>query len=814
MDAISENDSEGDVETLVVLPLLIRGEFLGLHPTEIRSKEGISARDIGKGAKRKIGYIPDFCVYKRSLPALVIEAKSPRADAAQAYAEARLYAGEINRAFPPGLNPCARIIATNGIQLFAGHWDAEPSIVTNVQLLRVGARELDDLINLCGQDALDHLTRPISEKLSSLPFRRPFNQGAGPSQILSRIDPNTFAADLAPILRRYFSSRDQNTDPDIYSRAYISSNEVTSYDRILESFLKDRLTRSKARIEIITSRRRSSEITKTISRFDETRPTGGDLQLVTGGVGAGKSLFARRYREFLQPEPLQEKNHWAFLNFNTASPQDFLRINDWVCENFVKSVFDEGAPFNISDSGDQERLFAPDLEDRKAFYDRMESASQGRGALERARDIEAWRQDPLRLTKGISRFLQGDCGHNLIVVFDNVDRRETTAQLTAFEAALWFMDQTRALVILQMRDSTFEAFKNEPPLDTYRSGQIFHISPPRFIDVVKRRLELSLEAIENEAPEQVKYRTSSGVQISYPKRRAGEFLRGIYVELFQGRTNLARILEALAGRNVRRALDMFMAILTSGHMPEDVIASVAQGNGFRSFPEFRILRALMRQDFRFFNNDTGFISNLFHCESKWVRPTNLLVPEILFYLIGRRKVRGDNGQMGFVAMSRVTGDLEKLGFVRSDIEDACRFALTKELIEVETSSLKTINEIDCVKATAGGWAHMRLLSSRIEYLAAILPTTAIDDEKFSSQIYDLMQTENRLGRPSYQRYIALVQELEKYLRQQHERLKVHPGYADMQNCGATYLLAKIEEALSYARKEKGQVSAQLDLLDG
>ena len=813
MDAIQKNATEGDVEIQVVIPLLTRDELLGIPLVEIRSKEGISARDIGKGTKRKIGYIPDFCVYKNSLPILVIEAKSPAADIEQAYAEGRLYAGEINRTFPTGLNPCSRVLATDGRRVFAGFWDAEPQLIADVGVLKVGSRELDELVQLCGNDALNGVSRPLSERLRSSNFRRPFNQGAGPAQIISRIDPNTFAADLAPILRRYFSSRDQSTDPDIYSRAYISSNEITSYDRILESFLKDRLARSKARVEITTSRRRADQITRPISRFDQEKPTGGDLQLVTGGVGSGKSLFARRYREFLQPQPLAEKSHWAFLNFNLATPQDFKSINDFVCKAFVESIIEEGAPVDIRDANDQERLFAPDIADRQAFYDRMELSAAGRGGLERARDIEAWRQDPLKLTRGISRFLQGDRGDNLIVVFDNVDRRDTVSQLIAFEAALWFMDQTRALVILQMRDSTFEAYKNEPPLDTYRSGQIFHISPPRFVDVVKRRLELSLELIDQEAPEEVKYRTPSGIQITYPKRRAGEFIGGIYAELFQRASNLSRILEALAGRNVRRALDMFFAILTSGHMPEDIIASVAQGTGFRSFPEYRILRSLMRQDFRFFNNDTGFVANLLHCEANWARPSNFLVPELLFYLIGRRKVQGDNGQMGFVAMTRATGELEAMGFVRSDIEQACLFALVKELIEVETSSLTVIGPTDCIKATASGWAHMRLLASRIEYLAAILPTTALDDDKFGARIYELMQIENRTGQPSLHRYIAVVEELLTYLQAQHQTLLVHPGYADLKQSGALYIIGKVEEALSFARRERAQGPNQLDLLD-
>ncbi len=812
MGPISSTATEGDVETQIVVPLLTRSELLGIPLEEIRSKEGISARDIGKGRKRKVGYVPDYCVYKQSLPILVVEVKSPANDVQTAYAEARLYALEINHSYPANLNPCCRVLATDGKTILAGSWDAEPSISCLVSDIEVGSNVVDELVSLLGDQALQRLAGPINKALRASDFKRPFNQGAGQSQILSRIEPNTFSADLAPILRRYFSSRDQTADDEIYSRAYISSNEVTSYDRILESFLKDRLSRNKRRAEITTTRRKSELITTTIKKFDERRPSSGDIQLVTGGVGVGKSLFARRYKEFLQPPALKKKNRWAFINFNTAPP-DHAHWENWVCDSFVQSVLEEGAPIDLRDAADQERVFASDLADRRAYYERMDGVQAGRGALEKARDIEQWRLDPLKLTRGIARYLQGDRGDNLVIVFDNVDRRDTVEQLTAFQTALWFMDQTRGLVILQMRDSTFEAFKNEPPLDTYRTGQIFHISPPRFVDVVKRRLELSLEALAEEAPAQVKFQTKSGATISYPKSRAGEFLRGIYIELFQRPSNVSRILEALAGRNVRRALDMFMAIITSGHMPEEIIASVAQGTGMRSFPEYRTLRALMRQDYRFFNHYSGFVANIFNCDSRWQRPSNLLIPEMLFYLISQRKVRGDNGQTGYVALPRLLFELEALGFVRSDVVSGARFCLTKGLIEVETSSSDTIQDRDSVKATASGWAHMRLLSSRIEYLAAVLPTTPINDPKFAARIFDLMQMENRSGSLPFHQVVQLVQGLESYLRIQSNELCAHPGYAGRARSGSEYVLDKVQEALTHARKAGARYTGQPDLLD-
>ena len=803
--------TEGDVETQVVLQVLTKPEFLGIPIEDIRSKSGISARAIGKGAKRKIGYVPDFCVYKKSLPVIVIEAKAPHNDVEQAYSEARLYAHEINSDFPAGLNPCCRVLATDGKRLLVGSWDAAPALDLRVEEIAPGTQVLDDLRSLLGQQAIEDVAVRVSGKLRSPDFKRPFNQGAGEILISSRIEPNSFSADLAPILRRYFSSKDNSKEFEIYSRAYVSSNEVTGYDRILQSFLKERLSRAKKRTAITTTKNKSDLVSRAISNFGENRPSSGDIQLVTGGVGVGKSLFARRYKEYLQPDAIKDKNHWAFLDFNN-SPQDHSKWESWVCEQFVRSIVEEGAPINLRAPDDQERVFASDLEDRRAFYDRMEAIQTGRGSLERARDIEQWRQDPKKSMAGISRYLQGDRAENIIVVFDNVDRRESASQLAAFELALWFMDQTRCMVILQMRDSTFENYKHRPPLDTFRTGQIFHISPPRFIDVVRKRLELSLDSLNEEAPELVKFKTSGGMTVTYPKSWAGDFLRGIYEELFVRPNNLSRVLEALAGRNVRTALDMFMAILTSGHMPEEVIVSVAQGTGFKKFPEYRTLRALMRQDYRFFNHHSGFVGNIFNCDSKWERPSNLLIPELMFFLLGQRKVKGDNGQMGFVALPRLLQNLEGIGFVREDIKSACEYCLRKGLVEVETSSQEIIRERDSLKATAAGWAHMRILSSRLEYLYAVLPTTPMNDAQLSARVFDLMQTENRKGQLPFYQTIGVVEGFLQYIEKQEKSLRSFPGYVQNRS-GSRYIIGKIGEAVNYARRQNATVTGQPDLLD-
>lgn len=590
---------------------------------------------------------------------------------------------------------------------------------------------------------------------------------------------------------------------------------MLSYDRNLESFLKDRITRSKksGRTELRPTKTGEPALKRVLKKHHREKPIGGELQLITGAVGAGKSLFARRYKEFLQDDQLKSECHWAFLDFNNAPPK-LDGAEDWVCNEFVRSLLEEGASLDLKNSVDQERVFAPKLVERNAFYDRMNAASPSRGDLEKARDLEQWRQDPIVLSECIARYLQGDRGENLVVVFDNVDRRETDDQLACFQLALWFMAKTRALVLLQMRDVTFEIYKNDPPLDTYRSGIIFHISPPKFVDVVRRRLELSLDAMAEEVPDVVTYMLPSGSRISYPKTRAGEFLNAIYVEVFQRPRNISTVLEALSGRDVRQALDMFMSIITSGHMPEDLITSVARGVTPAVIPEYRIIKILMRGDYRFFNETSGFIKNIFYCDNSWSRPSNFIICEILFWLIGRRKVSGDNGHMGYFSVTHIADELETLGFVREDVHAASKYALKSGLIEADTLSVVELGADDCVKATASGWMHMRILSERLEYLHAVLPTTPIYDGPLRDLVFDRMRIENRYGNLRLHQVTPLVQKFLNYLRDQKSALDGHLKYAGVEKSGANYIIAKVQLALERQTKLQRKSGTQIDLLDG
>ena len=397
---------------------------------------------------------------------------------------------------------------------------------------------------------------------------------------------------------------------------------------------------------------------------------------------------------------------------------------------------------------------------------------------------------------GLCRHFAMERREVVVVVMDNVDRLSLENQLTAFGLSLWFLDQSKAFVILQMRDETYERFKDKPPLDTFRTGVVFHIAPPRFLDVVKRRLELSLDYLAQHTAQTLEYSLSNGMRIRYPNTMLGEFLKSIYLELFDRKQNVSRVLQGLAGRDIRKALDMFVSILNSGHLAEEQITSTAKG-GSIEIPEYRVLKILMRTEYRFFHDKSGFISNVFHCETEWVQPNNFLVPDILFWLCDNRKLKGEIGLEGYFSVDRIASELQRRGFVRDDVCAACSWLLNKGLLEADHMNQTQVGFDDCVKVTASGFIHLRILCERLEYLYGVLTVTPIFQKRVAEDIAEYLKRENQQGYQGAFQQARAAELFLHYLQAQHKKLSESFLEFGGPATGASFVIQQIESALRY-----------------
>jgi hypothetical protein len=794
--------TEGDVEHKVVAPLLVGEAYLRIPPEAIHTKEYLAPTLLDKVSGKTSGYYPDFSIWLHGFVILIVEVKAPGVPAEVGYREASLYARHINQKYPTGLNPTHFLLATNGDTLLFGFHDSGPTITASIRDLNPGTFALEKLQSLCGATALETHARSCLASIHGKTLIRPFNLAGGQALLNSKKPLNTFAADLSPVLRRYFSSTNQENIREIAERAYVSSAEVTEYDRVLEALLKERLlVRRDPLVQGLTPTRRSEpRMSAAITEFSDRRPEQGQLQIVQGGVGAGKSLFIRRYKELLQPDAQRAKTYWAFIDLNTG-PSDLAGAERWLCSAFIDSISREHPLLDLTSNDSLRRIFSRNLQRRKGVYDEIARASHEQSRLARANDLAKWQDDPIELAQGISQYILGNRREVLIAVMDNVDRLDLKGQLDAFQLSLWFLEKTRAFVILQMRDETYERFKNKKPLDTFRSGITFHISPPRFVDVVKRRLELSLEFLARNADEIQTYTLESGARIVYPKSELGIFLRELYIELFERKRNISRVLEALSGRDVRRALERFVSIITSGHLSETSITSLVRGFGAFPITEHSVLKILMRTEYRFFSEHTGFIYNIFDYDDSWDKPDNFIVAEILYWLARNRKKLGQIGLEGFFTCRHVANELQRQGYVPSDILAALNCLLAKQLIEADHMNFTRVAWNDCVRIQASGFIHVRVLSERLEYLYGIIATVPISDETTARVLQDFIKRENVRGDVSAHEKLRAVNVLYEYLKQQ--KLRHESPFLTVEESGASYVLERMASAIAHFKDSTG-----------
>jgi hypothetical protein len=366
-------------------------------------------------------------------------------------------------------------------------------------------------------------------------------------------------------------------------------------------------------------------------------------------------------------------------------------------------------------------------------------------------------------------------------------------------------------VILQLRDETYERYKNQPPLDTFRTGITFHISPPRFLDVAKKRLELSLEYLAAEAKNQQSYTIESGARVSYHKSDLQVFLRGLYVELFDRKRNISRVLESLVGRDVRRALEMFVSIIMSGHLSPSAITSTAIGGGALAISERQIIKILMRTEYSFFSDHSGFVTNIFSYDPDWEKPDNFQLIEILYTLQRNRKRVGQIGLEGYFTCRSLAQDLQKFGYTPADTLKGLNLLLRRQLIAADHMNFRQVEFDDCVRILASGFIHLRVLSGRIEYLYGILPTTPLTDKRIADRLADMVKNESLRGGVSSYQTVTAVETFYQYLVEENTFL----SNLFLQNAetGRSYVLSKIQDGIEHFKNSGMKFSTGPDELD-
>lgn len=707
--------TESDVEQKFIYPFLnsVPPMGLGFADSEILTKNLLRKALIDKGQKKHY-YYPDYVVSLRGLPVLVVEAKAPSEKLADGFAEARLYAHELNDSFSHGFNTCSYVIATNCKELWLGYVDqAEPLMKLSFSDFNIQGISYCKCTELVNKKVLtESINRLFKQKRGDTKYTSPVGKLGGKRVQNSEMEENAFGRILVFENRGIFDPNTESERKTIVENAYISSAKREQHmDPIYKEIKRFAFPSTDNYTQIATDE--PNELVERIKENIMENAQEYSLMLIIGNVGSGKTTFTRYFRHvYLKNKhyELAGRCEWIFLNMNHA-PVIKEEIYDWIKKSIISSIKEAYSEFGLDELETIKKIFRKEIAEFEKGLGKLIVSNTDLFNIELYKLLQKNMADKDKYLSALIRFIKEYFSKIPIIVLDNCDKRDKNDQLLMFEVAQWLRSRFRCIVLLPMRDTTYDQYKTEPPLDTVVRDLVFRIDPPDLLKVLQARLDylVRITDIQSNA-----YVLRNGIQVSVKRTELNDYFKSILVAIRKDRW-ISDIFYRLTNRNIRNGIQIFEDFCKSGHLaPEDIFEMRALEED-AEIPTYKFENVLIRKNRRYYNSaESNFIS-LFSSDFNDDYPDPFVRLDILWWLQSMNKKVGPNKEKGVFPISDLIRNLQMFGHSSNVIIRELDYMIQKELIVCD--NIGEIDERDMVKIAMPGNIHMQMLK-HISYLGA------------------------------------------------------------------------------------------------
>lgn len=761
---LNDLHNESDVEQKLVYPLLTGNEPLGLGllSNEVLTKQNIRRITIGKGDERK-SYFPDYLIVIGGIPLAVIEAKGPNEDLDQAFREARLYATEINAIFGAGLNPLTKVVATNGARLIAGFWDSsKPKVdITHAQF-SPSSEGMAELHALIGRSALHADYLKVSNAMKPPRFWKPRRMLGGIAIQQGEISLNTFGTTISAEFAHIFNPSSMEDRIRIAKEGYVPSKRRERYVDPIDKVIRAARPPSETASRQFEDTSRPREF---LDALREPRQLEHQVLLIVGSVGVGKTTFIDHLQYVALPKDIVDSTVWVRVNMNNApGVQD--EIYDWMRSEIILGCRSAYPQIDFDSLEAIKAVFSVEVRKFKKGLGALYGDNEQLFNEKLADHLSGLMNDRHHQAVAYTRHCSTERGKLLVIVIDNCDKRTLDQQLLMFEVAQWTQREFRALVILPLREETYDNYRDRPPLDTALKDLVFRIEPPVFQQVLVSRVQMALSEIRSSGSETYRYDLPNGFRVEYPQSDKAYYLASILYAVFEHDREIRRIILGLAGRNIRRALEMFLEFCRSGHITEDYIFKIRQAEGRYVLPLHVVERVLLRMNRRFYDSDYSYVKNLLALDTKDVRPNHFTRLVLLRWLYGKFSQQGTVGLKGYFSIGAAIEELSKFGFEPEVIRREVEYLAKAQCIVAEDFSVEGFSDEKLIRLAPAGFVHLELIKSAT-YLAALAEDTAFPSEEIAKRVVARISAlENQYNVDTV---IANAREVLSFFSEQRER---------------------------------------------
>jgi len=578
-------------------------------------------------------------------------------------------------------------------------------------------------------ERLTAVTKSLQRQLRPTVLRKPRRLLGGVSVQNEEIGQNTFGATLTADYGRIFNPSTKEERAYIARNGYISSRRRERYIEPIDRVIRAARPASELDATLIADTSRPTEI---VTKLKEPKPLEHKVLLLIGSVGSGKSTFVDYLQEVAIPKDLLKSTLWCRINMNTA-PVSRDEIYDWLRREIIQECRAEYPQIDFDELETIQAVFSTEVKKFRKGVGKLYETNPDIYSTQLAAHIQTLQADLHTMTHSHIRYCCAERGKLLIIVLDNCDKRLRDEQLLMFEAAQWLQAQFRALVILPLREETYENHRDQPPLDTALKDLVFRIEPPLFQHVLVRRVQLALNAMMQSGGKTLSYDLPNGFRVEYPKSDQAFYLTSILKSIFEHDKFVRRMIVGLSGRNIRRALEIFLEFCNSGHIGEDLIFKIRSSEGAYVLPFHLVARVLLRLKWRFYDSDHAYIKNIFSANHLDELPNYFPRLMILRWLYKKFNQPGVSGLKGYYPKQHLKMELGPLGIAEHVVDREVDYLLRAQCIIAEDLRIEAISDEDLLRLAPAGFVHLDLLSY-VEYLAAVSEDTWFSDAQLAERI--------------------------------------------------------------------------------
>ncbi|MFA0945242.1 MULTISPECIES: type I restriction endonuclease [Pseudomonas syringae group] len=762
-------NTESDVEQKLLYPLMNNPSPMGLGyaPIDIRTKADIRKIKIDKGNKGKL-YFPDYALIINGLPFIIVEAKTPGEDLNEAFREARLYATEINASYPRNTNPCEIIIASDGIKLIAGFWDKDdPEVTLTTEDINPLNPLFTDLYELCSKKNATKRTDAILKSIkSSATYFKPIQMLGGKAVENETVGENSFGANVSIEYKYLFNPETLEDRASVAENAYVTSSRKDSHIAPINKIIRAALPVI-AQGRLVKDTATAKEILDQVSNIPRIR---NEICLLIGSVGSGKSTFTDYMRLQALPKHLVESTIWINVNLNKA-PLSRDEIYTWVVDQCIQLLKATASKLDFDSIEMLKRIYSVELgrveRGRASLYPK--DSEKYIDAI--YKEIERLQNSPHDTLNGIINYLCTGGEKLLIIVLDNCDKRNRDDQLLMFEVASWLKQQFPCMIFLPLRDTTYDQFRNEPPLDTVIKDLVFRIDPPLLERVIYERLNYALRVINNQQSKFV-YSLPNNMQVECSRNEVATYIQAMISSLFQD-AFFKRIITGLAGRNIRKGLEILLDFCKSGHIGEDELLKARQTLGDYKLPYHLIAKILLKSKRKYYSDSESHIKNVFSSDDTDALPNPFIRLAILTWLRSMSREYGPNRTKGFHKLSTLVKSMQSAGHSEERTRTETTLLIDAGCILCEAQT-HVVSDEDLISIAPAGLIHLDLVRN-IDYLSTISEDVFFRENQPARKIADNLIGKGPFKINSRQTAIDNSATLVRYLSSYHQKFFVGPA---------------------------------------